>query len=377
MVSKEQWLQQVAKDLKDRSPDELVWQAAEGLAVSPFAYREDFPVPPQPLYTTALSGWEIAEHIPVPFDRRAATLHREIMAALEGGAEGLIFECDTLPDLNYWTEALASVYLDYIGLHIAGKGIHTQPGAWLSMLKALAADRSLPTNRLKGSIHWNPLAASDSGTLKPDWRYAADLLEYAAAAFPNLRLLTFSAETTTTHPAKALGQLLSQADTSFTALSEKRIKPEQAAAQMQIEVRIGKSYFLEIAKIRALKILWLNLLKKHKSPLQWPHIIVQFDPEAYDAALNTNLIRATTMAMSAVLGGASRLAVLPYDASQNTPPADPGFGRRIARNVQHLLKMESYLDALNDPAAGSYYIEQLTRQLAEAAWTIMNDERLP
>jgi methylmalonyl-CoA mutase len=76
------------------------------------------------------------------------------------------------------------------------------------------------------------------------------------------------------------------------------------------------------------------------------------------------------MSMSAVLGGADRLTVLPYDAGREAQATYPqAFSRRMARNVQHLLKMESGFDQLADPAAGSYYIETLTRQLAERAWT--------
>ncbi len=75
------------------------------------------------------------------------------------------------------------------------------------------------------------------------------------------------------------------------------------------------------------------------------------------------------MAMSAVLGGADRLAVRPFDAGTDAPSRPAGFGRRMARNVQHLLKMESFFTELHDPAAGSYYVEKLTLQLAEAAWT--------
>jgi methylmalonyl-CoA mutase len=78
------------------------------------------------------------------------------------------------------------------------------------------------------------------------------------------------------------------------------------------------------------------------------------------------MIRATTQALSAVIGGADRLYVLPSDAYTGAPSSD--FARRIARNVQHLLRLESFLDKTMDPAAGSYYIETLTDQLALKAW---------
>ena len=81
--------------------------------------------------------------------------------------------------------------------------------------------------------------------------------------------------------------------------------------------------------------------------------------------MHTNKIRATTQAMSAVLGSVDMLTIAPSDAL-NAESSD--FSRRIARNVQHLLQMESYLDKVADPAAGSFYIEKLTNQIAEAVW---------
>ena len=93
-----------------------------------------------------------------------------------------------------------------------------------------------------------------------------------------------------------------------------------------------------------------------------PPIIASFASLSLDENENTNMIRATTMALSAVSGGVDTLDVLPSDY-RNSP-----FGRRIARNVQHLLKMESYMDKVSDPSAGSYYIEQLTETIATKAW---------
>ena len=83
------------------------------------------------------------------------------------------------------------------------------------------------------------------------------------------------------------------------------------------------------------------------------------------------MIRTTTQAMAAVIGGVRRLSLLPADAfgGDSTP-----FTRRMARNVQHLLRMESYLDRVVDPAAGSYYLETLTEQLAERAWRQFQSE---
>ena len=91
------------------------------------------------------------------------------------------------------------------------------------------------------------------------------------------------------------------------------------------------------------------------------------------------MIRSTTQAMAAVIGGADRLVVIPSNMANLSADRQEGeesnsFSHRIARNVQHLLKMESYLDRVIDPAAGSYYVEALTNQIAERAWEIFQSK---
>jgi methylmalonyl-CoA mutase len=129
-----------------------------------------------------------------------------------------------------------------------------------------------------------------------------------------------------------------------------------------LSISIEKSYFLQIARLRALRLLWYNLLANYDTvPTELPINVIFNTTEVSDNE-NQQLIEAATMAMSAVLGGATRLTVLPATFE------DTAFAQRIARNVQHLLKMESYLDKVIDPAAGSYYIETLTEDLAQRAW---------
>ena len=148
---------------------------------------------------------------------------------------------------------------------------------------------------------------------------------------------------------------------------ERKLTP----SNIQFSIAIGKSYFVEIAKIRALKILWANVLKAYGWEATSPSIEAHLSPSCQSDNPYQNMIAATTQAMSAVLGGVDRLTILPANAA--TEKADD-FTRRIARNVQHLLKMEAYFDRVIDPAAGSYYIEQLTEQLAKQAWKVIQQK---
>ena len=138
-------------------------------------------------------------------------------------------------------------------------------------------------------------------------------------------------------------------------------------SQIQFSISINDNYFASIAKIRALKLLWQNVLTAwDKDLVANSPIEVHLTPNSQTEEDNYNKIKATTQAMSAVIGGADRLYIYPSDAFQNENGTT--FSRRIALNVHHLLEQESYLDRVIDPSAGSYFIEELTNRIAEKAW---------
>ncbi len=372
-VSKADWLRQITKDLKDKPLEDLNWQLPKGLVVSPFVHADDFAAPPTPL-SDRPNHWEICEDVKV---NDLAWANRQALDALEGGAEGLCFWLDRPLELGDFGLLLNGIHLDFIGLHFAGNAVSENPGMVLGNLENLAKQRGLSSTQLRGSLAYDPVPVSKI----VDWRYLADLLEYAQEKFPQFKIIQVStpelrseegAAPETMSPERSSGVLLRNANIYLQKLSERGILIADIANAMQFSVPVGKSYFVEIARLRAFKLLWFNMLKAWNAPLQPPTIVAHFQPEAYSDDLYTNMIRATTMAMSAVQGGVERLTVLPYDAGREAQATYPqAFGRRIARNVQHLLKMESALDEVADPAAGSYYIETLTKQLAEKAWVAM------
>jgi methylmalonyl-CoA mutase len=324
-----------------------------------------------PLWNTP-KEWKIIEPIAV---LQPESTHAAVLQALEGGAEGLSFSFNDIPNIGDFLRYTTGVYADYVSWHFGGKGLLSQPGAVFSCLEALTKDRGTAGASLQGSVQWNPLHVAAPG-LQTDWRYAADLIQYTKSRFPNFRVVGFAADFHNGNPVAQLQQVLQNADTCLREITKKGVSAAEAMAGFEIELPVGRHYFLEIAKFRALHLLWYNWLQaKNVSPLR-PSVSAVFAQEAYDDALYTNMIRATTMAMSGVLGGADRLTVTPYDAfaADRDTGKSGGFGNRIARNVQHLLKMESHLDRLADPAAGSYYIEHLTRQIAEKVWESLPDE---
>ena len=363
-VTKEDWLQQIKKDLKGQELSSLTWHIAPHLSVDPLVAAGDAAVLSAPL--SASAHWETGEmiHVTDPGSARVQALE-----ALQMGAEGLHFYLPSVPDQVLMDTLLEGIHTDYIGLHFSGPGMETSPGGILTLLEAVAARGGVKPQQLRGSLQWSPLEA----TLAPDWRYARELIELVHSRYPGFSVISLGSDGIS-DPVESLSELMYQANECITRLHEVGLSPAQAASAIQFRVATGVQYFVEIARLRALKVLWVNVLSGWGVTPEYPRILATCAPEAYTDALYTNMIRATTIAMSAVIGGATHLVVRPYDEGREAQSEQsPTFARRIARNVQHLLKMESGLDQIPDPAAGSYYIEQLTRQMAEKSWAIFQE----
>ncbi|MBL7798641.1 MAG: hypothetical protein JNJ90_19245 [Saprospiraceae bacterium] len=362
-VSKEQWLERIAKDLKGKPLEDLYWHLGTGLTVDPFGHADDQPAPLSPLSATP-HKWEINEDMDAGSPAEA---NRQALEALAFGAESVHFHLVESNISDQMETLLSRIYLDYISLHFSGPGVTNGPAAVLAVLAGIAGEQNVPLQHLRGTLGYNPM----TGQLT-DWRYLSDLLQFAQETLPGFRCISVDGTSAFNGPESAADELAALLRRGAQYLSQGAahgLDPDDLAVRMQFNLHIGTSYFVEIAKLRAFKLLWLNVLNAWKVEPAYPALDVRFAPGVYTDDLYTNMIRATTMAMSAALGGADRITVLPYDAGREAQAQYPrAFGRRIARNVQHLLKLESGFEQMSDPAAGSFYIEKLTAQLAEKAW---------
>jgi len=137
---------------------------------------------------------------------------------------------------------------------------------------------------------------------------------------------------------------------------------------------VGSNYFMEIAKLRAARVLWTTLIEPYKPTCDGAFqisintVASSWNKTLYDPYVN--MLRSTTEAMSAALGGADSIALKPFDIAYKQ---EDEFSSRINRNTQIILKEESYFDKVVDPAAGSYYIENLTNSIIESAWKLFQD----
>lgn len=157
----------------------------------------------------------------------------------------------------------------------------------------------------------------------------------------------------------------------LTRLTEKGLSASQVARAMKFTFAIGSNYFLEMAKVRAARLLWAHIVKaygisKEEYAAMNIHAVTsRWNKSIYDPYVN--MLRTTTEAMSSIIGGVDSLTLRPFNEFYEEPD---DFSERIARNQQLLLKEESYFDKVADPASGSYYIENLTDSIAREAWKI-------
>lgn len=329
-ISKTTWLEKVEKDLKGKALSELEWQLEENIRLAPFYTASD--VDPRAALQVG-NDWQIGEDIIVKEEKSA---NQQLLQALAQGvnAPRLILEkkCD-------WASLFAGVHPEMIELHI-----------WDKASNQAAFQTYFQGQSLVGSYQ------------QADTSVAVTLSQI----FPTLKTFVVKEETTNSEVSEILAQTLHSARQQLEAALDAGMNGTDFNKVLQFQLSIGRQYFVAIASIRALKNLWANVLKAYQiEPTSLPPIDVYIAATAYDDATHTNMIRASSIGLSAVVGGANRLTILPANAVAEEASE---FTARIARNVQHLLKMESYLDRVGDPAAGSYYIEQLTDSLAEAAW---------
>ncbi len=152
------------------------------------------------------------------------------------------------------------------------------------------------------------------------------------------------------------------------AMLERGCSADAAIRQITFQIAIGGQFFMEVAKLRTLRMLWGNIARafgvsETAMEMNIHAVTSQWNKTRFDA--HVNMLRATTEAMAAIFGGCNSLQVAPFDELLREPD---DFSRRIARNIQLILRDESHLDAVIDPAGGAWYIEKLSDELANAAW---------
>ncbi len=346
-ATKTQWLDKALTDLKGKPLEDLKWQLAEDISIDPF-YHADDQIGGTNIFRGDASNnnWAIGESFLV---NEPIATNKTLLDALKNGLDAPCFTFPVLPSPQTFKALFLNVIPTYIQIHFKMIGNVQDYTSLIENYYRFLSTQGISSEQLQGSFQFVP---DNSEEVIP-------IIKTTKRLFPAYKCICLdysNQECNPNHITDYLKSFLIDADLLF-----QRIDADQVPF-IQISISIGSSYFVEIAKIRAIRILWSNLLSAYG--LQKTHLIIDahIDSKAYDENENTNMIRSMTIAMSGVIGGIDRLTIRP--ASSDDSP----FSNRIARNVQHLLKMESYMDRVIDPAAGSFYIEKLSKTFAEKAW---------
>ena len=371
-ITKNDWIVQVSKDLKGKNfEDTLVWHTLENFNIQPYYSIEDLKNLPFEQIQAAqknknLGAWKNRPLIKYTNEKDTNSL---IISHLKKGAEGVVIDLRNI-QINHvnWLQLLNNIKLSDTPIYfktLEGRGvlknlvkfIHYQP---------------------KGGFQVDLVAESFSNETtilnKATWENTKEIIE-ETAKFPHF--YGFMVESNVYHNAGAnavqeLAFTLASAVEYLDKLTDLGLNLEQIVSKFEFSISIGTNYFMEIAKLRALRYLWAKIGESYNSEVFVENCQINCQTSSFYNSLHspyTNMLRATTEAMSAVMGGCDSLTILPYNEVFNSDE-NAEFGARIAQNISILMKEEAYLDKTTDPSAGSYYIENLTYQLANEAWKL-------
>tara|TARA_B100000768_G_scaffold181352_1_gene203975 strand:+ start:10866 stop:12200 length:1335 start_codon:yes stop_codon:yes gene_type:complete len=359
------WKDRILKELKGKPYESLVWDHPEGMQVNPNSFKGEvsenngFPgkFPYLRGVKTESNDWEINQFIASDTE---AKMNKRALNALEGGAEGLIISLKEPKDL---TQLLKGVFLNYVGLHFVDE--FTQEN--MTQLERLLEENELTGIDIYGSTELH-LYDNELNVREENIFLAIEVSQ----RFPRVKAIKVRGDFFHNKGAIASTELalaLSIGHESLLELVKGGMTVDQASAAINFSMGSGSSYFTELAKYRVLRQLWGMVVDKYEPQHSCSRAtyIQAFSGNWNKTILDeeNNLLRTTTEAMSAVLGGADAVCLFPFDVLTKQ---ESNSGMRYARNIQHLLKSESFLHQTLDPAGGSYYIESLTKKLREKAW---------
>ncbi|MBD3219621.1 methylmalonyl-CoA mutase, partial [bacterium] len=268
------------------------------------------------------------------------------------------------------------------GVDLATVPVHVESGSaaltYAAVLVALAREQGVDPASLRGSVGLDPIAGlAEHGQLPLSLAQAYDelaiLTGWAVDHAPGL--MTVSAAGHVYHDGGAsaveeLGITLAVAVHHLRQLEQRGLDVATVAPRIRFGFSVGTHFFMEIARLRAARLLWSRIVAAAGGDDQAQRMTIHARTSRFTKTVldpHVNMLRTTTEAMAAIFGGVDSLHVAPFDEPLGLPDQ---FSRRIARNTHHMLREESHLDLVVDPAGGSWFVESLTHEVAEAAWEV-------
>ena len=380
--SRQEWRDKIEVDLKGADyQKKMVWRTNEGFSMEPFYRKEDVDklatvnaLPGEFPYVRgnkkADNAWYVRQDIVCD---SAEDANRKALDIMERGVDSLGF---TIPadhlSAEYIDALLNGVYCDCVELNFRTCQRHCVELAQL--LTAYFDKKGYEPERMVGSISFDPIEkiVMKGKDVTPVLASAPQMVE-VLRKYPNFRAVTVNAYKLTDAGAYSyqdLGYALAWGNEYMVQLTEAGVPAAEAAADIKFNMGINGVYFMEIAKLRAARMLWAQIVSQYTDDKDACKMHVCAYTTTYNQTIfdsYVNMLRSQTETMSAALGGVESIVVVPFDSPYETPT---DFAERIARNQQLLLKDECHFDRMVDVAGGSYFIEELTKALAEQAWKL-------
>ncbi len=387
-ISTKTWKEKIITDLKGADfVKKLVWRTPEGFNVQPFYRREDLKglkttvsAPGEFPYvrgTKTNNEWAIRQNICACKNARKA--NAKALEVLNKGITSLGF-CLDKEKLNYRfiKNLLNDIKADAITINFTICPCAAPELA--NILVRYYGRMGYDVKHLQGSINVDPIRNMLlKGKLLPREVVSAKIAAVvkAAKSLPGYRVVGVNSvilNNSGAYCAQELAYALAWGADYMTMLTEAGVPNYKAANAIRFNMGIGGNYFMEIAKFRAARLLWAKIVEAYKAPVFTAALkeaakmnvsaeTSRFNMTIFDAYVN--LLRSQTETMSAAIAGVDEIVVTPFDVTFEQPT---DFAERIARNQQLLLKEEAHFDKVVDPAAGSFYLENLTHAIATEAW---------
>jgi len=408
-LSFEDWKKQVEKDIKGESFEKkLITKNYEGINLQPLYTSNDIKDLPQinnlPGFQNYLRGnsaagfngrdWEIAQEYnqALPED-----LNEALLSDLKRGLNSINIVLDNPTKLGIDADQSKDGEVGKDGLSISGVkkmqvlfkdiDLTNQPiniSCGFSALPitllftAYANETRTSLMNIKGSITSDPyeylLTKSDLpislNQIFEEIKLATDLMIKSNSPIKTIGVSGLTFNNAGANAVQELAFTFATAVEYFNELTERGLKADDVVKRIKFTLGIGSFYFMEVAKLRAARVLWSKILEAYSIKEENRKIFIhgktsQLNQTYFDPFVNS--LRTTTEAFSAIVGGVDSLQTNAYDESFND---SDDFSRRLARNTQIILKEESHLNQVIDPAGGSYFVEKLTDDIANAAWKL-------
>ena len=406
-----EWTALVEKELRGRTAEDLTWHTAEGIAVKPLYLAADLPagavqaLPGFAPFTRGVRGsmyanrpWTIRQYAGFSTAEESNAFYRANLAA---GQMGLSVAFDLATHRGYDSDhprvvgdvGKAGVAIDSVeDMKILFDGIPldrmsvsmTMNGAVLPVLAmyiVAAEEQGVGQDRLSGTIQNDILKEFMVRNTyiyppEPSMRIVADIIEHTAKHMPRYNSISISGYHMQEAGATAVQELaftLADGLEYVRAAVSKGLDVDAFAPRLSFFFAIGMNFFMEVAKLRAARTLWAELMAQEFAPRDPRSLMLRTHCQTSGVSLTeqdpyNNVVRTTVEAMAAVLGGTQSLHTNAFDEALGLPTP---FSARIARNTQLIIAEETGIPKVVDPLGGSYYVEALTRELVEAARTLI------